>query len=66
MKRLLNCRASDFRNQPTASGLFTAIQASEGRVVLAEVAAESTPLYPDITGAELVSAFGADMILLKS
>ncbi|MGS3451968.1 hypothetical protein ACB376_29215 [Klebsiella electrica] len=66
MKRLLNCRTSDFRGQPTASGLFTAIQASEGRVVLAEVAAESTPLYPDITGAELVSAFGADMILLKS
>ncbi|WP_434643660.1 hypothetical protein ACMYSK_12685 [Klebsiella sp. I138] len=65
MKRLLNCRASDFRDQPIASDLFAAIQTSEGRTVLAEVAAESPSLYPEITGAELVGAFGADMILLK-
>ncbi|HCL5071699.1 TPA: hypothetical protein N2F43_000926 [Salmonella enterica] len=65
MKRILNCRASDFQQQPDATELVAAIKASEGRVLLAEVAAETLPLYPDVTNAELVAAFGADMILLK-
>ncbi|WNY89575.1 hypothetical protein [Leclercia adecarboxylata] len=65
MKRILNCRASDFQRQPDAAALVAAIRASEGRVVLAEVAAETPPLYPDVTNAELVAAFGADMVLLK-
>lgn len=65
MKRILNCRASDFQRQSEAEELVAAIRASEGRVVLAEVAAETPPLYPDVTNAELVAAFGADMVLLK-
>lgn len=65
MKRILNCRASDFKQQPDAAELVAAIKASEGRVLMAEVAAETLSLYPDVTNAELVAAFGADMILLK-
>lgn len=65
MKRILNCRASDFQQQPGAAELVAAIKASEGCVLMAEVAAETLPLYPDVTNAELVAAFGADMILLK-
>lgn len=65
MKRILNCRASDFKVQPLAEELVAAIKLSEGRTVLAEVAAEASPLYSDVTNAELVAAFGADLILLK-
>ncbi|MCT4703487.1 hypothetical protein MUA02_16650 [Enterobacteriaceae bacterium H20N1] len=65
MKRILNCCTSDFNAQPGAEELFAAMKASEGRTLLAEVAADTVPLYPDVTNAELVSAFGADLILLK-
>jgi len=65
MQRILNCRASDFNQPVTAAALKQAIIASEGRVVMAEVAAGATPLYGEITNGELLCAFGADMLLVK-
>lgn len=64
MKRLLDCSASDFLNM-TGQELKQSIAASEGRVILAETMASIQPLYPDITNAELGSAFGADIVLLN-
>lgn len=49
----------------TGKQLKQSIQASEGRVVLAEVIGSVEPLYPAVTNAELAAAFGADIILLN-
>jgi len=64
MKRILDCRASDFR-QMDREALKGAILAAEGRTVMAETVVTSQPLLPEITNAELTKAFGADMILLN-
>ncbi len=64
MKRILDCRASDFRNFGR-NELKQSIMAAEGRTVIAETVAKAEPLYPEITNAELMKAFGADMILLN-
>ncbi|KAF0994691.1 haloacid dehalogenase-like hydrolase [Geobacillus sp. TFV-3] len=64
MKRLLDCAASDFRRM-TGKQLKQSIQASEGRVMVAEVIGEFAPLYPAVTNAELAAAFGADLLLLN-
>jgi hypothetical protein len=64
MKRLLDCSASDFRKM-TGKQLKQSIQASEGRVIVAEVIGEFAPLYPAVTNAELAAAFGADLLLLN-
>ncbi len=45
--------------------LKQSIQASEGRVIVAEVVGEFAPLYPAVTNAELATAFGADLLLLN-
>ncbi|POT57164.1 hypothetical protein C3432_17560 [Citrobacter amalonaticus] len=65
MKRILNCRASDFRLPVTGEALREAIVASEGRVIMAEVAVQTPPLFAEVTNAELLCAFGADLLLLK-
>ncbi|HAS0824826.1 TPA: hypothetical protein I3317_004677 [Enterobacter cloacae subsp. cloacae] len=65
MKRLLNCRASDFRGPITGDSLRDAISASEGRVIMAEIAVQAPPLFAEVTNAELLCAFGADLLLLK-
>ncbi|MBM7539896.1 haloacid dehalogenase-like hydrolase [Amphibacillus cookii] len=64
MKRLLNCVASDFQ-QMQREDYIQAIQASEGRVLISETVCNAPPLYPGITNQEIVSRFGADMILLN-
>ena len=64
MKRLLNCTASDFE-QMDKHQLLQSIEASEGRTMLAEVIVQASPLYPGITNAEYVAAFGADLVLLN-
>ncbi|WP_280769651.1 haloacid dehalogenase-like hydrolase [Salipaludibacillus daqingensis] len=64
MKRLLDCRASDFSTMKSHE-LKQAIKASEGRTILAEVVSPAPPLFHEITNAELVAAFGADLILLN-
>lgn len=64
MKRLLDCKASDFA-QMNGQELKQSILASEGRVLLAEVICSVQPLLSGVTNAEMASAFGADMILLN-
>ncbi|GGG05830.1 DUF7916 family protein [Paenibacillus aceti] len=64
MKRILDCRASDFRRMEREQ-LKGAILAAEGRTVIAETVAVTQPLLPEISNAELAKAFGADMILLN-
>jgi hypothetical protein len=65
MKRVLNCRATDFLATKTKEELKNAILSSEGRTLMAEVASTTYPLYPDVTNAELLTTFGADFIILK-
>lgn len=45
--------------------LKQSIKAAEGRVLIAEVIGAVPPLYDGVTNAEIVAAFGADMILLN-
>lgn len=65
MKRLLNCVASDFAGLDR-EGLLAAIRASEGRVIMAENVTHSGSALPEVTNAELVRAFGADLILMNT
>lgn len=64
LKRILNCVASDFAKM-TGTNLKASIAASEGRTMLSEVVCTATPLYPGLTNAEYVAAFGADLVLLN-
>ncbi len=64
MKRMLDCRSSDFKKM-NGQDLKKSILASEGRVIVSEVIGSFMPLYPSVTNAELAAAFGADMILLN-
>ncbi|MGP1612884.1 MAG: DUF7916 family protein [Catonella sp.] len=63
-KRLLNCVASDIRKM-SSEELKNAIIASEGRTILGETVVTAAPLFEDVTNAEVMSAFGADLILLN-
>lgn len=65
MQRILNCRTRDFAQPVTAAALKHAIVASEGRVIMAEVAAGAGPLYGEVTNGELLCAFGCDLLLVK-
>ncbi|WP_029326975.1 hypothetical protein [Bacillus coahuilensis] len=62
MKRLLDCRASDFRKM-SGQELKGSIHASEGRVIVSEVILSTAPVYSDVTNAELACSFGADLVL---
>lgn len=64
MKRILDCRASDFITMD-GQALKRSIKAAEGRTLLAEVISAVPPLYPNITNAEIAASFGADLILLN-
>ncbi|MCL1800597.1 MAG: haloacid dehalogenase-like hydrolase [Promicromonosporaceae bacterium] len=64
MKRLISAYASDIRGLEGAQ-LKKAIQASEGRVVAAEDVVTTEPLLAGVTNAEVMAAFGADLILLN-
>ncbi|WP_068618940.1 DUF7916 family protein [Paenibacillus tuaregi] len=63
MKRILDCRASDFR-QMNREQLKQSIIATEGRTIISENVV-TLSLLPEISNAELSKAFGADMILLN-
>ncbi|XOQ36300.1 MAG: Dihydrodipicolinate synthase [Lactococcus sp.] len=65
MNRILACTASDFGKETTPLEIKNAIKASEGRVVLVNLAAKNAPLYPEVTNGEMAAAFGADLLLLK-
>ena len=64
MKRLISAYASDVQNL-TGATLKQAILASEGRVVAAEDVVTTEPLIAGVTNAEMMAAFGADLILLN-
>ncbi|WP_050613700.1 DUF7916 family protein [Bacillus testis] len=64
MKRILDCRGSDFM-AITKEELKNAIRAAEGRTVIAETVVTSQPLLPEVSNPEIMKAFGADMILLN-
>lgn len=65
MNRILNCVASDFGQPNTSLELKDAIKGSGGRTILSEIDGRFQPLFDGITSAEIASAFGADLVMLK-
>lgn len=64
VRRLISSTKSEIRNM-TASELKKSIQASEGRVLLAQNYVGFGPLVQDTTNAEVSFAFGADMVFFN-
>jgi len=64
MKRLLSSFPSDYEKM-SADDLKQSIIASEGRTILAETVVSSPPLLEGVTNAEVMTAFGADLIVLN-
>ncbi len=64
MKRLLSSYPSDYKNM-SAADFKQAIIASEGRTILAETVVTAPPLLEGVTNAEVMTAFGADLIVLN-
>lgn len=64
MTRLLEMFGSPFA-QLHGESLRAAIDASEGRTVMAEILASAPPLLAGTSNPELVSAFGADLVCLN-
>ncbi len=64
MKRLLDCRASDFASMGKRE-LLAAIAGSEGRTIACETIGALMPMLGDITNAEFAAAMGADILLLN-
>jgi len=64
VKRFIDSTVEDIRAM-SSKDLLESIKASEGRVIMAEILTTTQPLIYGATNAELVSAFGADMILLN-
>ena len=63
MKRILDCKASDFL-AANPKELLKSIAASEGRVIACETIGSIQPMLGDITNAEFAAAMGADILLL--
>ena len=64
MKRILDCRRDDFATMDGAA-LIEAVRRSEGRTLLCEVLWPAPPLVDGVSNAEVVVAFGADLVLLN-
>ena len=64
MKRMLDCRSSDFANM-TREDLLGAIAGSEGRTVACETIGSIMPMLGDVTNAEFAASMGADILLLN-
>lgn len=64
MKRILDCRSSDFRRMHRQD-LLEAIAAGEGRTIACETIGAIMPMLGDITNAEFAAAMGADILLLN-
>lgn len=64
VKRFLDCNFSDIANM-SKKELLESIKLSEGRVIATEVIGSIQPILYDISNAELVSAFGTDIIILN-
>ena len=55
MKRILDCKSSDFRNM-SRQELLEAIAGSEGRTIACETIGAIMPMLGDITNAEFAAA----------
>lgn len=64
MKRLISCYASDFKDM-TREAFKQSILASEGRTIVAETVVTAAPLLEGVTNAEVMAAFGADLLVLN-
>lgn len=64
MKRLLSSYPSDYKDM-SAADFKQSIIASEGRTILAETVVTAPPLLEGVTNAEVMTAFGADLIVLN-
>lgn len=64
MSRLINQTPQSLQHLKGAK-LLESIKESEGRVVVAEIAAAIPPLVDGVSNVELAAAFGADLILLN-
>ena len=64
MKRILDCRASDFRSMGK-NELLAAIAGAEGRTLACETIGSLAPMLGDVTNAEFAAAMGADILLLN-
>lgn len=65
MKRLLMWVSSDFKGLESSLTIKDAILKSEGRTIICDISAETSPLYKEVTNGELLAAFGSDLLLLK-
>ncbi|WP_244925840.1 haloacid dehalogenase-like hydrolase [Dielma fastidiosa] len=64
MKRFLDCGFSDMEAM-NKKELLESLEASEGRVLIAECSLCHDSLLPPISNAEISAAFGADILLLN-
>lgn len=64
MKRFLECSFSDMEAM-NKKELLESLEASEGRVLIAECSLCHDSLLPPISNAEISAAFGADILLLN-
>lgn len=64
MKRLLSSYPSDYKEMRPEE-FKQSIIASEGRTILAETVVTAAPLLEGVTNAEVMTAFGADLIVLN-
>ena len=64
MRRIIDCRCSDFLNM-TRRDLLDSIAQCEGRTVCCETVGTLQAMLGDVTNAEFAAAMGADLILLN-
>lgn len=64
MKRLLSCYASDLLGA-TKEELKQSILSSEGRIIMGETVVTAAPLIAGVTNAEMMTAFGCDLLVLN-
>lgn len=64
MKRFLDCNYSDMC-QMNKTELLESLEASEGRILVAECSLCNGSLLPPMSNAEISAAFGADLLLLN-
>ncbi|MGQ7320869.1 DUF7916 family protein [Streptococcus suis] len=64
MKRLLSCYASDMVGA-TKEELKQSILSSEGRIIMGETVVTAAPLIAGVTNAEMMAAFGCDLLVLN-
>ena len=64
MKRIIDCNTSDFA-KAAPKELLSSIAAAEGRTLMCETIGSLTPVFGDVTNAEVAASLGADILLLN-